>query len=134
MSRNRVRVQKEFTEPSRTKQSFKDECDINHIMKKFKKVMGVDYLEKFNGYVSGQFGDFSDVADYRSAIEQVRRAESVFMALPAIVRKRFENDPAQFLDFCHDPKNLDEMISMGLANKSPIQDAHSQSDQAVKPA
>ena len=34
----RNRVQKYFTEPSRTKQAFKQECDINHIMKKFKKL------------------------------------------------------------------------------------------------
>ena len=29
---------KYFTEPSRTKQAFKQECDINHIMKKLKKL------------------------------------------------------------------------------------------------
>ena len=122
-----MRVQKHFTQPSRTKQSFKDECDINLIMKRFKRVMNADFLQKFNGFVGGQFGDFSEVTDYRSALDQVRQAQGVFEALPAIVRKRFDNDPALFLDFCHDPKNSDELVALGLATKGgPIQDAPSQ--------
>lgn len=112
----KVRVQKCFSLPSRTKQAFKQSCDINLIMKRFKNVQGVDYLQKFNGCVSGSFGDFSDVPDYRSALEQVRRADEVFMRLPAKVRARFENDAALFLDFCHDPANKDELVSLGLAN------------------
>jgi len=115
-----VRVQKTFTKPSRTKQAFRDECDINLIMKRFKKVMDGDFLERFNGFVGGQFGDFSEVTDYRSAIEQIREARGVFDALPSIVRKRFGNDPAEFLDFCHNPANLDEMRKLGLAKPDPV--------------
>lgn len=115
--RERIRVVKKFTKPSLTKQSFKDECDINMIMKRFKKVCGQDFLNKYQGYVNGQFGDFSNVCDYRSALDQIAQAKAVFGALPAKVRARFENDAAQFLDFCHDPKNMDEMVSLGLATK-----------------
>lgn len=126
---DRKRVTKEFSLPSRTKQSHKDECDINLIMKRFKKVMNEDYLDKFNGFVGGSFGDFSNVVDYRSAIDQVRQAEAVFGALPSIVRKQFDNDPASFLDFCHDPRNLDELVKLGLATKRPpLEDVASQSD------
>lgn len=116
------RRDKFFTKPSRTQQSFKDECDVNKIMKKFKKVMGSDYLSRYNGIVGGQFGDFSSVTDYRTAIEQVSAAKDVFGALPAIIRKRFDHDPATFLDFCHDPKNIDELKSLGLtkALDSPV--------------
>lgn len=116
-----VRVQKKFGLPSRTKQAFKDECDVNKIMKRFKRQNNVDFLEKFHGYVGGEFGDFSDVADYRAALDQVSHANGVFMALPSIVRKRFGNDPAEFLDFCQNPDNAQELISLGLANpKVPI--------------
>lgn len=118
----RKRVTKDFALPSRTKQSFKDECDINKIMQRFKKVMGAEYLSKYQNVVGGQFGDFSMVSDYRSAIEQVNAAKDVFDALPAIVRKRFDNDPAAFLDFVEDPSNLDEMRSLGLANPIPVLD------------
>lgn len=118
MERKRERVQVTFTKPSRTKQSFKNECDVNLIMKKFKKIMGEDYLNRYNGYVGGQFGDFSQVVDYRTAIEQVRQAQGVFDALPAMIRKRFDNDPASFLDFCQNPANADELVKMGLATAS----------------
>lgn len=109
------RVQIFFDEPSRTKQEFKQECDLNHIMKRFKKVMGVDFLNRYSGVVGGQFGDFSNVPDFRTARDQVKRMEEVFMALPAKVRSRFNNDPAELLDFVDDPMNLEEARSLGLA-------------------
>lgn len=115
----RVRVRKNFTQPSRTKQSFASECDINLIMKKFAKVQGVEYLSKYNGYVGGQFGDFSTVTDYRSAIEQVRSAEDVFMRIPAQIRRQFGDDAATFLDFVQNPANKEELIKMGLV-KVPV--------------
>lgn len=115
MSESR-KVQKVFTKPSKTKQAFKKECDINHIMQRFKKAVGVDYLERYNSYMSGTFGDFSQVADYRSALDQLQRADEVFMKLPAKVRSRFNNDAALFLDFCDDPRNEKELVELGLAN------------------
>lgn len=122
-SRNRERVQKKFEKPSLTKQSFKQECDINLIMKRFKKSVGTDYLSKYQGYVQGQYGDFSGVADYRSALDQINQAQAVFGALPSKVRLRFENDAAKFLDFVQDPKNLDEMVTLGLATKKEVKQA-----------
>lgn len=109
------RREKSFSLPSRTKQAFKQECDINHIMARFKRVQGAEFLTQYNGYVGGQFGDFSQIPDYRTALEQVRAAEGVFGALPAIVRKRFGNDPAEFLDFCQNPENESELVRLGLA-------------------
>lgn len=111
-----MRVQKFFTKGSRTKQSFKAECDVNLIMKKFKKKSGAEFLTRYQGYVGGTFGDFSEVVDYRTALEQVARADEVFMALPAKVRSKFSNDAAQFLDFVQNPANRDELVKMGLAN------------------
>lgn len=109
-----MRVQKFFEKPSRTQQSLRDECNINKILARFKKVCGGDYLQQMNGYVGGTFGDFSEVTDYRSALDQVKRAKDVFMRIPAKVRAEFNNDPAYFLDFCQDPKNVDRLREMGL--------------------
>lgn len=115
-----MRVQKVFTKPSRTKQAFKDECDINLIVKRYKKQTGVDLAEVCAPAIGGSYGDYSDVVDYRTACDRIIAADESFGALPAIIRKRFDNDPAVFLDFCHDEKNLPELIKMGLA-KEPIQ-------------
>lgn len=109
------RVRKEFTQPSRTKQSFKQDADVNVIMKRFKKVQGQDFLNRYQGYLGGTFGDFSEVVDYRTALEQVKRADEVFMALPAMVRSRFNNRAEDFLDFCQDPVNLEALKELGLA-------------------
>ena len=76
---------KYFPNPSRTKQCFKDECDINNILKKYKNVMGVEYLSQFNTFAGGQFGDFSGIQDYRSALDKVNQAKSFFDSLPAFI-------------------------------------------------
>lgn len=111
---------KMFSLPSRTKQSFKAECDINLIMKRFSKAAGGDFMARVNSYAGGSYGDFTDVVDYRSALDQLIAADATFEALPSIVRKRFDNDAASFLDFCNDPSNLDELRSMGLAKPALV--------------
>lgn len=117
----RKRVQTFFdSEPSRTKQSFKEECDVNNMIRKFNKVTGVDLLKDYHQALGGKYGDFTDVVDYRTALERIDRAEQAFMALPAVLRKKFDNDPAKFVDFATDPNNMDQMVEMGLATKSKV--------------
>ena len=98
-----------FTRPSRTKQSFRDECDINNILRKF-NVTGQLPV----GSVQPQYGDFSGVTDYQSALNAVMAAQDSFLALPAKVRSRFANDPALFVEFASDEANKDEMRALGL--------------------
>lgn len=112
----RKRVQTEVGSKSMAKQSFKTECDINHIMKKFEKTGILPDLIKQDP----QYGDFSDVPSYHEAVNLVHKAHEQFDALSAKVRARFENDPAQFLAFATDPKNGQEMVKMGLATPTPV--------------
>lgn len=128
MNRYPVRdVGVDFPEPSLTKQSFKDECDLNLIMKRFKNQNGEEFLNRYRGYLQGDYGDFSDVVDYRTALDRVKRANEAFDGLPAEVRRKFENDPGVFIEFATNPANHDEMVSLGLATKrAPVQDAPSQ--------
>lgn len=104
----------ECKDPSLTQQSFKDEVDINVLLERFKVTGAVP-----QGIRLPQYGDFSGVSDYRSALDAVNAARHSFMDLPAKIRDKFANDPQRFLEFCSDPKNADELISMGLATKSP---------------
>ncbi len=92
------------------KQSMKAECDINNILKRYAKTGLLTPVNKR----PPMFIDVSDVGDYRTAIENVRAAETEFMRLPAAIRARFGNDPAVFLDFAVDPANEQEMRDMGL--------------------
>lgn len=109
------RVQIQFTEPSLTKQAMGAETDINNIMRKYEKDGIITHLSKYQG----QYGDFSQVVDYHSALNTMIDAENAFGSLPSRIRGEFSNDPGKFLEFVHDPKNHDRMVDMGLAHAAP---------------
>jgi len=52
--------------------------------------------------------------NFQEAWDAIRAAQQSFEAMPANVRKRFGNDPAEFTDFCMDPANREEMKRLGL--------------------
>lgn len=92
------------------KQSHRKECDINSIVRQYEKTgLLTPVVER-----PGVFVDVSEVGDYRTALENVRVADDMFMDLPSGIRAEFANDPAEFLDFCTDPDNEDRMREMGL--------------------
>ena len=94
---------------SMTKQSFKDECDINKIMEKFQKTGAITHYAKH----APSYGDATPV-DYQNALNIVADANTMFEELPSSIRKKFDNDPSQFLEFVQDEKNSEEMIQLGL--------------------
>lgn len=100
--------------PSMAQQQFKDECDINTIAQRF----GITGELPVNARAP-TYGDFTSVDDFQSALNAVRQAEEAFLQLPGLVRERFGQDPARFVDFCSDPRNLDEMRELGLAVPLP---------------
>lgn len=102
-------------QPGRTKQSFKEECDVNLIVAKAQKT-GVLPMKG-----NPLYGDFSEVPEYQEALETVRVAGDQFRGLPAHMRERFENDPAQFLRFVSDPSNAGEMAKLGLMKPEAVE-------------
>lgn len=107
-----LRVAQINLEPSRTKQEFKDECDINTIMARYQATGVLDHLRED---VQAQYEDVTGY-DYQTAMQTVAAANSMFSALPAHVRERFENDPAKLLTFVHDKANAEESIKLGFLN------------------
>lgn len=96
---------------SMTKQSHKKECDINTIMKKFEREGIVTHARQH----AGTYGNFIGAPDYHTALNEIKKADEMFMSLPAQVRKKFDNDAGAFLAFAQDPKNEKELVEMGLA-------------------
>lgn len=108
-------------EETLAQQQFKDESDPNTIMKRFASTGDPSLLQ----VKSPQYGDFSGVSDYHSAVNAVIEAEAGFMELNADLRARFNNDPGQLLDFLADGKNRDEAIKLGLLDSPQDLSTHS---------
>lgn len=98
--------------PSKAHQSFKDECDINGIVRRF----GLTGKMPDN-FRAPEYGDFSQVSDYQSALNAVIEAEKAFAAMPAGIRARFHNNPQNLLEFVAKAENRDEAEKLGLVNK-----------------
>lgn len=95
-------------------QSEKADADINEILRRF-NITG----ELPSNFRPPQYGDFTEISDYRSAMQAVRDAAEAFMEMPADLRARFQNDPAQLIDFLADEANRAEAQSLGLLNVPP---------------
>lgn len=106
-------------EKIRTKQSFKEECDINFIIDRHRRT-GV--IEHFNNRTP-RFGDFTEAQGFKEALDLVAEAETSFAELPAHIRDRMENDPGYFMEFLEDPNNLDEAVELGLLPQPAKQSA-----------
>ena len=98
-----------------TQQHFKDECDINNILRQF-NVTGL--LPEST--LSPRYGDFTGIGDYHTALNRVIAAEAEFMALPAQIRSRFDNDPANLINFLDNEENKQEAIALGLLNAEEL--------------
>jgi phage internal scaffolding protein len=103
-------------EPSLAQQHFKDECDINNILRQF-NVTGL--LPE--APLSPRYGDFTGIGDYHSALNAVIAAQDGFDALPAQIRARFDNDPENLINFLNDASNKDEAIKLGLIDGQLIE-------------
>ena len=101
--------------PSMTQQQFKDECDINSIMSKYLKT-GVlaDPLDKRG---TPKFGEYAEIGDYMDHMNKVVEAREMFEALPATIRKRFNNNPADLIEFVMDDGNYNEAVKLGILEK-----------------
>lgn len=102
-------------EPSKTQQQFKDECDINVIVKRFG--LGMEMPE---AYEAPSFADFTEhVTDYHSAMNLIRESEAAFMTLPAHLRAEFDNNPQRLLEFLEDGNNKAKAVELGLVKAEP---------------
>ncbi len=95
--------------PSMTQQHFKDECDINNILKSYR---GKLPLPEEPAY----FMDCT-VTDLQSAYEVAESIGARFDSLSSDVRARFNNNPLELLEFVHNADNQTAAIELGLLPK-----------------
>lgn len=91
----------------RTKQSFKDSCDINKMLKKAQRTGTIAHLNKYPEAIYGEFdGEFTLL----EAQQRIEKARLVFEDLPSEVRREYGNNA---LAYVHD-------INARLANGEDI--------------
>lgn len=124
----------EVLDKSLTKQEHLKSCDINNIIKDFSRTGQIHHISA--KAAQGAYMDLPDELDYQSALNTVIDAENAFATLPAKVRDRFGNDPAEFLAFVGNPENRKEAQELGLLKPAtPLPDTPSEpSPSPEKPA
>ena len=98
-----------------TKQSFKEECDINLIMARYTETGIIDHVSQHGQ----QYGDVTS-EDFLAAMQQITQANTMFEHLPAKARERFGNSPAAFLDYVNtidDDTPSRELVTLGLMDE-----------------
>lgn len=104
-----------FPDPSsggRTRQSEKDSCDVNLIVRMHARG-GV------SNHVVTRVAEYGFVPgrDFRECMQALKEAEELFLALPAETRRFFDESPAKFVDFVSDSRNREKLIELGLVMK-----------------
>jgi len=98
-----------------TQQHFEKEVDIKNIIKKHDRTGIISHVARG----IAQYGDFSEVNEYREALDIVNNANASFGELPAEIRKMFENDAGAFFEFATNPENDEKMVELGLKVAPP---------------
>jgi phage internal scaffolding protein len=122
-----------FRGESKVRPEFKDEMDLNNILKKYQTRDIPEHLKR-----QGVFADYSSYTDLGQHLENIQSVQERFDMLPSSTREKFQNDPIQMLTFLQDANNDEESISLGLKPKiNSTLDASSQvaaPTQGVSPA
>lgn len=105
---------KEFDD--RAVQSFKDQCDINKMLKKAQTAGSLSHLMK---YPEATYGEFDGEFDLLTAKARIQRANDIFADLPSEMRAEFNNDALSFVRFAGDPANNDRLRELFPAIAAP---------------
>lgn len=73
---------------------------------------------------SARYLDATALTDFREIMSAKAKADQVWQQLPDDLRtKKFHNDPKEFVEFCLNTENLEELRALGLAEaaKQPPQ-------------
>lgn len=100
-----------------TEQHHKDDVDLNVMMAR----MGVTNRERIPEVpISPEINDFTEVVDLREAMDRMNTAKEQFAGLPAKLRARFNNNPANMYTFLQDRENYAEAVKIGLLQQAPM--------------
>lgn len=99
-----------FEDESLAVQASKEECDINTIVKRYLRTGELPQVRQ------GAFADISGMVGLADSLNMVIEAERSFMALPAEIRREFDNDPVKLVHFANStrPEDRERAVRLGL--------------------
>lgn len=100
-----------------TRQEFAEECDINTLMARYEAGGAISHVNK----ATPVYLDTTLYPGLQASMDAFREASLSFAALPAKVRREFDNDPQLFVDFAINPDNIERMREWGLAPPAPVE-------------
>lgn len=107
----RIQIQLD-TGLGKVQKHFQEEANINSIIAKYKRTK-IAPEQRQNPI----YNDFSTVESLQANLNQAKHAQEEFNSLPSHIRKKFQNDPKQLLEFVIDENNRDDAIKIGLIPK-----------------
>lgn len=125
-----IRVRGDFNcaDDGMTRQEFKDECDINVLLAQYEKNGTLPPLRPG----SPQYLDVSEIPNLQESLQLMREAEDAFMRLPASVRREFDNNAVEFVEFATDPANIGKLREWGLAPPAEVKPITASSPEVVQ--
>lgn len=109
------RVQIDCSQGGLTDQSFKNDADINIIVERFNKTGILPSIER-----KSYFADVTEIPTLEQAFDIVDKAREEFGKLPAEVRRKMGDNPANLENFINDEDNTEFLKKHGvLIEKTP---------------
>lgn len=96
-----------------TQQNQEADANINNIVRKYTQTGEIPIHNR-----PPLVEDFALVQNFQDAMNLIVESKATFMEQPADVRNRFNNDPAQFVEFCSNEENRADMRKMGLLSQA----------------
>ncbi len=91
----------------RTKQSQRDECDINKLLERYQRDASLGHLEKYGG----EYGNYADY-DFENHVTKIAEMNTIFEQLPAEVKKDFGQNTGRFFEYVTDPENREKLAEL----------------------
>ncbi len=98
---------KKYKLHGKTKQSQKDETDINKLLERSARKGTLSHLEKYQP----KYGDFRGY-DFEKHQNIIANGQTIFEELPAETKREFEQSPQKFFEFVTDPQNSQDLVRL----------------------
>lgn len=117
----RLKTSIKFKQPSRTKQAFKEQCDINTIMTRF-ATTGI--LPETNS-APPVYGD-APSQTFHESMNAIHEAKNDFYDLPNETREKFDFNPHKYIDFITNNPDASQLADMGLLSPEGYETIHAE--------